>query len=107
MRKSVFILLVLFHFTFSHAGDATGTIGDLYVHGYNDGVYFRLESDSLNFTECANSNRYGVMTDTVKGKNIYSSVLAAKLAGKTVYIRGSNNCDVGSGSEGISFLVIK
>ena len=88
------------------AGNTTGKIHTVWVHNYNDFVLFSLESTQPSFTTCAVTGRYVVSTSTQQGKNILSTVLAAKAAGQTVSVMGKNTCTTHGDAEDVFAISI-
>lgn len=88
------------------AGSTTGKIHTIWVHYYNDFVLFSLESTQPSLAACAVTGRYVVSTSTQQGKNILSTILAAKAAGQTVSVMGKNTCTIHGDAEDISAISI-
>ena len=88
------------------AGVTEGKLSTVFVHGFNDVFAFRMQSSSPNFASCATSMRYAVSTSTQQGKNILSTILAAKAAGQTIQVVGKNTCTTHSDAEDIHYVVV-
>jgi len=106
MKKILLCSALLFSHT-TTAGNTAGTIGRLYVHNHNTNVLFRMNSDDLNFSSCATTQRYVIDTSTEQGKNSYSAILAAKTTNQTVFIQGTEQCDISGTAETMQLLYIE
>jgi hypothetical protein len=76
------------------------------VHYYNDFVLFSLESTQPSLAACAVTGRYVVSTSTQQGKNILSTILAAKAAGQTVSVMGKSTCTTHGDAEDVFAISI-
>lgn len=101
--KSISLLAVS---SIASAGTTTGTVNQLYIHEYNDSILFNMTSQSQNFIGCATTKRYAVSTSTQQGKNILSTILAAKISDKSVMVVGENTCTTHGDAEDISWMRI-
>jgi len=88
------------------AGVTDGKLGTVFVHGFNDVVAFGMQSSSPNFASCAISMRYAVSTSTQQGKNLLTTILAAKAAGQTIQVVGKNTCTANGDAEDINYIVV-
>lgn len=105
MKK--FIACALLSASFSVcAGNTQGIVSAVTVHTADDKVFFSITSTTQNFATCATSRRYVVQTTSQQGKNILSSILAAKAAKQTVTAYGANVCTTYADAENLSYLVI-
>jgi hypothetical protein len=98
--------ILLFFSPSVFAGNTTGKIHTVWVHYYNDFVLFSLESTQPSLAACAVTGRYVVSTSTQQGKNILSTVLAAKAAGQTVSVMGKNTCTTHGDAEDVFAISI-
>ena len=104
--KNVLFDLSIFSCSSTFAGDTTGKVNLVYVHGYNDFILFSLTSTQPNFSSCAVSGRYAISTSTQQGKNILSVVLAAKAAGLSITVSRKNTCTTHGDAEDINAVVV-
>jgi len=88
------------------AGETTGKVSLLYVHGYNDFILFGMTSAQPSYAACAVTGRYAISTSSQQGKNILSTVLAAKAAGLTITVSGKNTCTTHGDAEDINAIVV-
>jgi hypothetical protein len=102
-------LIAIFVFAFStatFAGDTTGKINLLYIHAYNDTVLFTMNSAETKFAPCAVTGRYAISTSSQQGRNILSTILAAKLSGLSISVSGKNTCATHGDAEDINAIYI-
>lgn len=90
----------------SYAGTTTGTVSQVFVHGYNDIILFNMQSMYSNFASCATTLRYAISTSTQQGKNTLSTILSAKAAGQVITVIGKNSCITHGDAEDINYLYI-
>lgn len=104
--KKIFCGLICIVAGNASAGVTEGKPTAIFVHGFNDGIAFAMQSTGPNFASCATSLRYAISTSTQQGKNILSTILAAKAAGQTIQVVGNNTCNALSGAEDINYIVV-
>lgn len=102
-----FFVLILLMSSTAIAGETKGKVRSIWIHAYNDYVFFNLGSAQPGFSACAVTHRYVVSTATQQGKNILSTILAAKAAGQTIIVNGKNVCTTHGDAEDIFALVIE
>ncbi|WP_419237716.1 hypothetical protein ACN08P_08995 [Photobacterium leiognathi subsp. mandapamensis] len=103
------ILLILSLFTpFSFAGEQTGKIGGFYARASDNLHLIFLEGNhSTNKPACAKYSYWLIKDEhSTSGKSQFSQILAAKLANKTVTIKGLNTCSRWADGEDINYIVI-
>ncbi|RYY75042.1 MAG: hypothetical protein EOO52_12090 [Gammaproteobacteria bacterium] len=105
IRNIIFVLSCFFSGSV-FAGETTGKVNLLYVHGYNDFILFSMISAQPGFASCAVTGRYAISTSTQQGKNIFSTILAAKAANLTITVSGKSTCTTHGDAEDISAIVV-
>lgn len=90
----------------ANAGVTEGKPAAVFVHGFNDVFAFSMQSTAPNFASCATGLRYAISTASQQGKNIISTILAAKAAGQTIQVVGSNTCTALATVEDILYIVV-
>lgn len=88
------------------AGTTEGKVGSIFVHGFNDAFAFGMISTNPMFASCATSRRYAISTATQQGKNILSTILAAKAAGQAIQVVGKGTCTANGDSEDIAYIAV-
>ena len=104
--KGVIFGLSFLYSISAFAGETTGKVNLVYVHGYNDFLLFSMTSSQPSFASCAVTGRYAISTSTQQGKNILSTILAAKAANLTITVGGKNTCTTHGDAEDINGIVI-
>lgn len=103
--RALFLMCLIFSSSV-FAGNTTGKINTIWVHYYNDFVLFSLDSSQPNLAVCAVTGRYVVSTSTQQGRNVLSTILAAKAAGQLVTVMGKNTCTTHGDSEDVFAISI-
>ena len=107
MKINIFVVVLSFFLSVNtFAGETTGKVNLLYIHGYNDFILFSMTSSQPSFASCAVTGRYAISTSTQQGKNILSTVLAAKAANLTITVGGKNTCTTHGDAEDINGIVV-
>ncbi|WP_298773509.1 hypothetical protein [uncultured Shewanella sp.] len=75
---------------------------------YTDKVFIQLDKKNTAGDTCHDNTRWEYVLDISDnlGKTIYSSLLASFAAGKTVNLKGTNNCLLYTGVETLSRVEI-
>src|SRR6187551_3497926 len=98
MRLAIWALAALAASTATHqrvyGGTQTGTITDFIVRDSDGLIYLQLSGTPTGRPTCAAGTPYWIIpnetTDT--GKRLYSALLGARMAGRSVIIVGKNTC---------------
>ncbi len=104
--KNILIAFSLFSSASAFAGETTGKVKLLFIHAYNDTILFTMETTQPNLAACAVTGRYAISTSSQQGKNILSSILAAKAAGLSITVSGRNTCTTHGDAEDINAVVL-
>lgn len=107
MKILLFTILTLTS-TISTAGSQSGKVGTLYARADNLHLVELVGgTEKINSPDCANQNYWLIKDEnSASGKSQFSQLLAAKMAGKTVSIRGLNTCKRWLDGEDINTIVI-
>jgi hypothetical protein len=89
-----------------YAGATEGKVGAVFVHVFNDAVVFGMQPTSSGFASCATSSRYAVTTSAQQGRNVLSTILAAKAANQTIQVVGKGTCAVNPDAEDVNYIVV-
>jgi hypothetical protein len=104
--KSLFVGFICIFTVNVYAGTTDGKVGSVFVHAFNDVFAFGMVSTNPVFASCAASKRYAVSTSTQQGKNLLSTILAAKAAGQTIQVVGKGTCTANGDSEDINYVAV-
>jgi hypothetical protein len=107
MRYTIVLLTALFASTAS-GGTVEGTISYLYQRASDNLIYVHVGGTVSGRPSCATSSTYFMVRDenSNTGKGQFATLLAAKIAGKTIRVQGSNTCLRWADGEDIDFILI-
>ena len=108
MKKIIFTLFTLFSTT-ALAGEQSGKVDTLYARAADNLHLVSLKGGSsrTNQPSCATQGYWLIKDEkSAAGKSQFSQLLAAKLSGKTVLIRGLNSCNRWGDGEDINTVII-
>ena len=80
------------------------------VHMFTTGVFvfYADVTEGDQIANCSGNNRWAINASSTGAKEIISMVIAAKVAGQTITVVGTGNCNPNGGSGyGISHLYLK
>jgi hypothetical protein len=108
MRYAFALLLGLF-VSSAFGGSAQGTITYLYQRASDNLIYVYVTGPVSGRPACASASSYFMVRDenSNTGKGQFATLLAARLAGKTVAIHGMNTCTRWGDGEDIDFILIQ
>jgi hypothetical protein len=108
MRYAMILLLGMFTSS-AFGGSAMGTITYLYQRASDNLIYVHLSGPVSGRPACAANSTYFMVRDenSNTGKGQFATLLAAKMAGKTVSIEGMNTCVRWGDGEDINFILIR
>ena len=108
MRYALVLLLGLFTST-AFGGSAMGTITYLYQRTSDNLIFVYVTGAVSGRPACAANSTYFMVRDenSSTGKGQFATLLAAKLAGKTVSIQGMNTCVRWGDGEDIEYVLIR
>ncbi len=113
MSKKIYLLLTLFIWVAStslaHAGfSSTGKISGITIQDYGSSVpyvSFGVEFRTIGSPDCAASAKHFLIPlNTDLGQSMYSFLLAAKLADKSIKVGHSGNCTIQSWYEDVDYI---
>ncbi|MCE2030476.1 hypothetical protein [Sessilibacter corallicola] len=102
MRYGLILLIGLLFSASSSAVDSTGKVYDIYTHQFATTVFFRIEGAKL--ADCTTSNRYAIDTSNAGGELLFSVLLSAQASGKEVFVKGTDKCDIHTGTETLAWI---
>ncbi|MEL4391894.1 hypothetical protein [Shewanella algae] len=91
------------------AGEQSGKVETLYARASDNLHLVTLYKGNAksNSPACATSNYWLIKDEnSAAGKSQFSQLLSAKMAGKTVFIKGTNTCSRWGDGEDINTIVI-
>lgn len=92
--KSILVGFICVASGYVYAGATEGKVGAVFVHVFNDAFVFSMQPTYSGFASCATSKRYAVNTSTQQGRNILSTILAAKASNQTIQVVGMGTCSM-------------
>lgn len=91
----------------AHAGVQTGKVVSVTVRSSDGLVYFQIDGTPQGKPACATNNYWMIKNEnSVAGKQQHATLLAAKLAGKTISIYGLNQCTRWGDGEDVDAITL-